>query len=69
MNWNRGIRQTHRWLSITFTLLAIANIVALVQGWQATWLGLAALVPLVPLLCTGLYMFALPYVGRARQKA
>lgn len=68
MNWNMAMRQTHRWLSITFALLAIANIVALVQGWQATWLGLAALVPLVPLLCTGLYMFALPYVGRMRQK-
>ena len=69
MNWNHGIRQTHRWLSLTFTLLAIANIVALVRGWQAAWLGLAALVPLVPLMLTGLYMFALPYMARTRGRA
>lgn len=67
MTWDRGIRQTHRWLSLTFTLLAVANIVALVKGWQATWLGPAALVPLIPLLLTGLYLFALPYWGRARK--
>ena len=32
---------------------------------QATWIGLLALVPLIPLLATGLYMFALPYVAAA----
>ncbi len=64
MNWNAGIRQTHRWLSIAFTVTVIANIVLLVMNSSRTWVGVAALVPLIPLLATGLYMFALPYLGR-----
>jgi hypothetical protein len=58
------IRQIHRWLSIAFTLAVIANIVAMTQQVQATWIGFLALVPLIPLLVTGLYLFALPYVRR-----
>ena len=58
------IRQIHRWLSIAFTIAVIANIVALTMQIQATWIGLLAFVPLIPLLATGLYLFALPYVGR-----
>jgi hypothetical protein len=64
MNWDACIRRTHRWLSIAFTVTVIANIVALVMNLQATWLGLLALLPLIPLLLTGLYMFVLPYVAR-----
>jgi len=64
MNWNAAIRQTHRWLSIAFTLAVIANIVLLVMNSSQTWVGVAALVPLIPLLATGLYMFVLPYLGR-----
>jgi len=58
------IRQIHRWLSIAFTIAVIANIVALTMQIQATWIGLMAFVPLIPLLATGLYLFALPYLGR-----
>lgn len=65
MTWNARIRQIHRWLSILFVLAVIANIAALVMGSQATWIGLLALVPLIPLMITGLYMFALPYLRRA----
>ena len=61
MNWNNWIRQIHRWLSIAFTVAVIANIIALVQGKQVVWVGLLALFPLVLLLLTGLYLFALPY--------
>jgi hypothetical protein len=66
MNWSASIRQVHRWLSITFTLMVIANL--LVQGREkiALWVGLATLVPLFLLLFTGLYMFALPYVNKRR---
>lgn len=64
MSSNMWIRQIHRWLSIAFTLAVIANIVALTMQVQATWIGLLALVPLIPLLATGLYMFAQPYLGR-----
>ncbi|QAU42609.1 hypothetical protein XH86_09480 [Bradyrhizobium guangdongense] len=58
------IRQIHRWLSIAFTLAVIANIVALTMQIQAAWIGLMAFVPLLPLLATGLYLFALPYLSR-----
>lgn len=64
MSSNMWIRQIHRWLSIAFTLAVIANIVALIMQVQATWIGLLAFLPLLPLLATGLYMFAQPYLGR-----
>lgn len=63
MTSNMWIRQIHRWLSIAFTLAVIANIVALAMQIQAVWIGLLAFVPLIPLLATGLYLFALPYLG------
>lgn len=66
------IRQVHRWVSIAFTLGVIANIVAifvLKQQTPAVWVGLLALIPLILLLLTGLYMFVLPYVVRGRRAA
>lgn len=66
MNWNKWIRQFHRWLSMAFTLAVIANIVAMVMQIEAMWIGFLALVPLIPLLVTGLYLFALPYVAKRR---
>ncbi len=61
MNWNTWLRRAHRWLSIAFTLAVIVNIVALMRKEQAVWIGLLALAPLVLLLLSGLYLFALPY--------
>ena len=61
MNWNKLIRQTHRWLSMAFTLAVIVNVIAMVQEKQAVWVGLLALFPRVLLMLSGLYMFALPY--------
>ncbi len=66
MRWNKWIRQTHRWLSLAFTLAVIANIAAMGMAEPAVWIGLLALVPLIPLLVTGLYLFALPYLARRR---
>jgi len=66
MNWNNWIRQVHRWLSIAFTATVIVNLVAMALQQSAVWIGLLALAPLILLLLTGLYMFALPYVSRAR---
>jgi hypothetical protein len=60
------IRQTHRWLSLAFTAAVIANIVAMVAGSPAQWIGFLALLPLLPLLASGLYLFALPYAGKWR---
>jgi len=66
LNWNEWFRQFHRWLSIGFTLAVVVNLVALARGTQATWVGLLALFPLIMLLITGLYLFALPYAARWR---
>lgn len=66
MNWNALIRQAHRWLSMAFTLAVIANVVAMMLEKQAVWVGLLALFPLILLMLSGLYMFALPYVTSLR---
>jgi hypothetical protein len=66
LNWNTWLRQFHRWLSIVFTAAVIINVVALVQGEQAVWVGLLALLPLALLLLTGLYLFVLPYAAKWR---
>lgn len=63
------IRQTHRWLSIAFTMTVIANFVALGLGGgrqPAPWITYSPLLPLAFLLLTGLFLFALPYVTRWR---
>jgi len=66
LSFNSWLRQIHRWLSIVFTLAVIINIVALVLKAQAVWVGLLALFPLIFLLLTGLYLFALPYAAKWR---
>jgi uncharacterized iron-regulated membrane protein len=66
LNWSKWVRQIHRWLSIAFTVAVIVNIVALALENQAVWVGLLALLPLVLLLLTGLYMFVLPYATEWR---
>ena len=62
------IRQTHRWVSMAFTLTVIANFVALSlgQGQPPNWITYSPLFPLALLLLTGLYLFALPYMVRRR---
>lgn len=67
MNWTRKIRQVHRWLSIAFTLAVMINIAVMTQGEPAIWVGLLALLPLILLLASGLYLFALPYAARWRR--
>ena len=66
MNWNRWVRQTHRWVSVAFTAAVIFNLVAVIAGKYATWMGLLAVFPLALLLFTGLYLFMLPYAGKWR---
>ena len=61
MNWNKWVRQTHRWLSIAFTVAVIVNSIVVAKGKYTAWVGLLALVPLALLLFTGLYLFVLPY--------
>ena len=64
MNWNKWVRQTHRWLSIAFTVAVIVNGVAVVRGKYNPRMGLLAVVPLGLLLFTGLYLFVLPYASK-----
>jgi hypothetical protein len=66
MNLHKLIRQTHRWLSIAFTLAVLVNLVAVGLESNAVWIGLLALFPLILLMLSGLYLFALPYAARRR---
>ncbi len=68
---NQWFRQLHRWISIAFTvgvLVNIASIIASRPEEPAFWVGLLALVPLVLLLGTGLYLFVLPYAAKRRSE-
>ena len=68
MNWNKLIRQTHRWVSIVFTLTVLANFIAMgVSGGQPpAAITYAPLFPLFLLLLSGLYLFVLPYTAKSR---
>jgi heme A synthase len=68
LNWNKWIRQIHRWLSIGFTVAVIVNFVAVTQGKYSVWTGLLALLPLALLLFTGLYLFLAPYCATWRRR-
>ncbi|HEX2558731.1 hypothetical protein [Phenylobacterium sp.] len=61
MSLSKSVRQIHRWISIAFTIGVIINVIAYSQGEPPFWVGLLALLPLILLLLTGLYLFALPY--------
>ena len=66
LNANKWIRQSHRWVSIVFTLTVIANFAAMTQGPPPAWITYSPLLPLALLLFSGLYLFALPYISRRR---
>jgi hypothetical protein len=61
LNWNKWVRQTHRWLSMAFTVAVIVNIIAVAQKKYTASVGLLAVFPLALQLVTGLYLFVLPY--------
>ncbi|WP_155368532.1 hypothetical protein [Catellatospora vulcania] len=66
MNWNKWIRQFHRWVSIAFTGSVIATFIALAQEDPIVWISYVPLLPLALLLFSGLYLFALPYLAKWR---
>jgi len=66
LDWNNGIRQIHRWLSIAFTAAVIANFVAMGLGKPSPWVVYSPLPPLFLLMFTGLYMFVRPYAAKRR---
>jgi hypothetical protein len=63
------IRQTHRWLSILFTIGVVVNLTVYSIVGKAHpppfWVNLLALVPVFLLLISGLYLFGLPYIARS----
>ena len=65
MSASKWVRQIHRWVSIAFTVTVAVCFVAL-TGILPFWVFYVPLLPLFLLMLTGLYMFALPYVGRRR---
>jgi hypothetical protein len=69
MNWNKWVRQIHRWFSMAFTVAVIANVVAIVQKKYTAALGLLAVAPLAFLFLTGLYLLVLPYATKWRSAA
>jgi quinol-cytochrome oxidoreductase complex cytochrome b subunit len=70
VNWNKKIRQLHRWLSIAFTLAVLVNFGAMGLGKEPpVWVYLIALLPLFSLLITGLYLFVLPYTAKGKLRA
>jgi hypothetical protein len=69
MHWNLWIRQSHRWLSILFTLAVVANFTAMaLVGQPPMWIVYSPLPPLFLLLFSGLYMFVLPYVAKGQAR-
>ena len=69
MTFSRFMQQSHRWLSILFTLTVIANFAAIGIGQPQQWLYYLPLPPLFLLMFSGLYMFARPYFGGQRLRA
>jgi hypothetical protein len=63
---SKWIRQTHRWLSIAFTVTVLANFVVMSRGTPPAWVTYSPLLPLALLLVSGLYMFMLPHVTKWR---
>ncbi|MGE0479624.1 MAG: hypothetical protein AB7Q17_04035 [Phycisphaerae bacterium] len=71
MSWSNWVRQSHRWLSIAFTVTVVANIVAMSVGrgeMPPPWVVYSPLVPLALLMLTGLHLFVLPYAARSRNR-
>jgi hypothetical protein len=66
MNWNAWIRQIHRWLAITFSMIVALIFIVLAFGQPPMWLYYTPLPFLFLLMFSGLYMFFLPYVARRR---
>ncbi len=69
VNWNKWVRQSHRWLSTAFTVVVIINGIAVAEGKYNNRLGLSAVAVLALQFFTGMYLFVLPYVSKWRNRA
>ena len=64
MKLSQWIRQSHRWVAMAFTLAVVANFAVRAFREPPAWVTYSPLPPLFLLLFSGLYLFALPYLGR-----
>ena len=63
MNRNTRIRQFHRWLSIIFTVTVLVDtVVAATVTDPPIWVFLLPVAPVLLLMASGLYLFAIPYL-------
>lgn len=68
MHW---IRQSHRWISIVFTLTVVMNFVFMAFQGGAQPPAIVTYSPLLPLfllMFSGLYLFALPYLAKRKRQ-
>lgn len=63
---SKFIRQSHRWISIIFTMTVAANFAVMAFGQPPMWIVYAPLPFLFMLTFSGLYMFAAPYAAKRR---
>lgn len=66
MHLSHVVRQTHRWVSVVFTLAVVAVFVVMARPDPPLWVSYLPLLPLALLQLTGMYLFVLPYVARRR---
>jgi ABC-type polysaccharide/polyol phosphate export permease len=67
MNFSSSVRQFHRWMSIVFTAFVIFVFAMNMKSEPpAEWVYFLPLPPLALMLISGLYLFALPYLSKAR---
>ncbi|MET8797423.1 hypothetical protein ABZV91_13420 [Nocardia sp. NPDC004568] len=63
------VRQLHRWSAVAFVPTVLATVVALSLPEPLVWVSYLPLIPLALLFFSGLYQFALPYLGARRGAA
>lgn len=70
MNRNATIRRLHRWLSIIFTVAVLIDtaVIATVAD-PPVWVFLLPVPPVLLLMASGLYLFALPYAAKRRVRS
>lgn len=69
MNISSWVRQGHRWLAVAFTIGFVVNLLALAQQPVPQWVYVIVLIPLFLLFGSGIYLFVLPHVAKARRRA
>ncbi|MFC3456109.1 hypothetical protein [Amycolatopsis speibonae] len=65
---SKRIRTFHRWTSLVFVATVVVCFVVVAVGGSAQWVLYTPLPPLFLLMFSGLYLFALPYTAKRRNR-